>query len=118
MVVGPLAHEGVSYLKAAISDVSISRESLIHIDKKHFDITDFEIITMAYGLQNGLFISDIRKENCLIINYIYPDNRIRYKMVIKSAANGTELWVSTFHRLRERQTKALLSRGHIIKKHK
>lgn len=115
-VVGPLHQKGVAYLKSKINVVSLSRERLVHIDQ-HGGFTDFEIITIPFGLESGLFIADDKKHNHLIISYLYPDNDTRYKAVIKSANHGSELWVCTFHRMRPRQTKNLLVRGSIIKKH-
>ena len=78
---------------------------------------DFDIITIPYGLQKGLFIGDERFPHMVVVNYLYPDNLTRYKVVLKCARQGRELWISTFHRLRPRQTKSLLKRGIIIKAH-
>ena len=117
VVIGPLASEGVVHLRSSTDIVRLSRNSLIHIEERHGSITDFEIITIAYGLAKGMYISDSKRENHLIINYIYPDTGFRYKAAVKCANKGQELWVSTFHRLRPRQTKPLLKRGALIRPH-
>jgi hypothetical protein len=114
--VGPLHNKGVAYLNSRTSVVNISHEGILHIDE-HGGFTDFEIITIPFGLMNCLFIGDLQEPNRLIISYLYPDNNTRYKTVVKSANNGAELWVCTFHRMRKRQTKTLLKRGPIIKMH-
>ena len=113
--VGPLAAIGVDYLRALVSDVRLSRDVLLHIDKH--GMNDFDIITIPFGLQKGLFIGDERYPNMLVVNYLYPDSATRYKVVLKCAQQGRELWVSTFHRLRPRQMKSLLKRGIIVKTH-
>ena len=113
--VGPLAAIGVDYLRALVSDVRLSRDVLLHIDKH--GMNDFDIITSPFGLQKGLFIGDERYPNMLVVNYLYPDSATRYKVVLKCAQQGRELWVSTFHRLRPRQMKSLLKRGIIVKTH-
>lgn len=117
LFVGTLARAGVEFLRAKTVSVLISKDGLLHIDKQHDDITDFDVITMSFGLQRGLFIGDRSQPTHLIISYIYPDNSVRYKIVVKSALNGSELWISTFHRLRPRQTRTLLKRGLVIKPH-
>jgi hypothetical protein len=115
-VVGPIHDKGSEYLRSKTGLVSLSHERLLHIDK-HGRFTDFEIITIPFGLIHGLFICDVKRPNHLIISYLYPDNDTRYKTAVKSANHGAELWVCTFHRLRPRQTKDLLRRGPIVKRH-
>ena len=115
-IVGPLHDAGSSYLKSNTGLVALSHERLLHIDK-HGGFSDFEIITIPFGLMNGLIIGDDKNPKHLIISYLYPDNNVRYKTVIKSANNCSELWICTFHRLRPRQTRDLLKRGPIIKRH-
>ena len=115
--VGPLAPEGVAYLKAKTDIVRVIGSSVNHFFEKDRAISYFEIITMSYGLRHGLMIGDASKPNCLIINYISPNSSVRFKIAIKSANNFTELWISTMHRLRPRQTMALLKRGVIVRTH-
>jgi hypothetical protein len=116
-MVGDLAHEACDYLGSNTAIVSVTGESIRHFYARNRAITDFEIITMSYGLRHGLIIADSQKPNCVIINYVFPDTQKRYKIAVKSANNKTELWVSTFHRLRPRQSIALLKRGVIIRTH-
>lgn len=117
LAVGPLHKAGADYLKSTAGEVWISRERLLHIDNQHDGLSDFEIISMSFGLMNGLFVADEKRPNCLIISYVLPNQSRRYKIAIKSAAQGRELWVSTFHRTRPRQTRTLLTRGRVIKPH-
>ena len=116
-VVGPLAAQGVIFLQSNNPLVSITGERIAHIDASHQGISDVELLSMSYGLRHGLFIADSRKPDCLIVNYLEPGGIRRFKMAIKAVRHLNELWISTFHRLRPRQTKALLRRGVIIKKH-
>ena len=115
--VGPLADEGVAYLRSSTSIVRVCGERVRHFDDRQRSLTDFEIITMSYGLAHGLFIADDDNTHCLLVNYCYPDTGVRYKIAVKVANNYTELWVSTFHRLKPRQTIPLLKRGRIIRTH-
>jgi hypothetical protein len=116
VVVGPLNPIGVRYLTSSVVEVRLTHAQLLHIDK-HGGFSDFDIITIPFGLAEGLFIGDDLRKNHLIITYVYPDNLVRYKVVVKSARSGTELWLCTFHRMRRRQTKDLLKRGNIVKRH-
>ena len=115
--VGPLAPEGVRYLKTSTNMVRIIGSTLSHIFDRGRYISDFEIITMPFGLKHGLMIGELADPNCLIVNYIYVDTGIRYKVALKSANNNSEIWVSSMYRLRPRQTKPLLKRGVVIKNH-
>lgn len=115
--VGGLADEGCEYLASSTGIVNISGERLQHIMKDHKDLTEIDIISMSYGLQHGMFASDPRDSKCLVVTYVHPDTQVRYKIAVKCAAGGRELWVSSFHRMRKRQTSALLKRGKLIRKH-
>jgi|ERR1700722_3645162 hypothetical protein len=112
--VGPLNDIGISHLKSKTDDVRLTHKQLLHIDK-HGGIDDFGIIAIPFGLNYGMFIGEHASPNHLIITYVYPDNNIRYKAVVKTARGGEELWLCTFHRMRPRQTKDLLKRGYVVK---
>jgi hypothetical protein len=114
--VGPLDLIGVRYLKSQTEDVRLTHKQLLHIDK-HGGIDDFGIIAIPFGLSNGLFIGELKRLNHLIVTYVYHDNNVRYKAVVKAARGGEELWLCTFHRMRPRQTRDLLERGYVVKPH-
>jgi hypothetical protein len=116
--VGPLADAGCTYLQSSTADVRISGAGLAHILERRPDMTDLEVISMSYGLRQGLLVSERKNRNCLLVSYVHPDTNVRYKIAIKAAAGGQELWVSSFHRMRKRQTRALFDRGEIVQKHK
>ena len=116
-VVGPLAREGRLYLNCQATDVILAGDAMRHVAEVHADISDLDVISMSYGLRCGMYVTDNKRPHHLIIAYSHPDTQTRYKMIVKCTAEGRELWVSTFHRLRPRQTRALLSRGKILRNH-
>ena len=95
--VGPLDRIGVIHLRSKTNDVRLAHKTLLHIDE-HDGIDDFGIIAIPYGLSDGMFIGEHSAPNHLIITYVYPDNNIRYKAVVKTARGGEELWLCTFCR--------------------
>jgi hypothetical protein len=50
--------------------------------------------------------------------FCYQGPTRRYRAVIKIAKGGHELWFSTMHRTRPRQTKTLLKEAVIIRRHR
>jgi hypothetical protein len=77
----------------------------------------FDFIKLPIGLARGLVITDGRTPRSVVVCYVAPDSNVRHKVVVKATANGSELWVSTFHRTKPRQTRALLARGRVLKTH-
>lgn len=96
----------------------------IHIDKyilhkilmKGVSISD--VANMQNYLDVGLTILEKNRPNSFILSVQNTNQTSRYKAAFKVAQHGHEIWVSSFHETRPRQTKALIARGYIIRKHK
>jgi hypothetical protein len=117
-VVGYLASEGKSYLRAHwAAQVYLSRASLQKNIRKHPDVSMLEYLRLPIVIADGLIVTDRREPNCVVAVYNIPNSKVRYKAIVKCAAGGYDLWVTTFHRLKPRQTKALLKGGQILKTH-
>jgi len=63
-----------------------------------------------------MLIRETARNDSFVISYQAAKYRLKAAFVI--AAGGHEIWVSTLHRMRLRQIRALLKRGTIIRRHK
>lgn len=90
----------------------LSCSSLHHILQKHPDIRMLDMLCLPQMIKHGKWIGDRAKEACVI--YDHPETGTRYKSAIKAVGEGYETYLSTFHRLDERQHKSILKRGNVI----
>ncbi|WP_368465714.1 hypothetical protein [Hoeflea sp. TYP-13] len=100
---------------AQLDLVYLSSASLEHILEKHGDVEMLDLLVLPKLLETGLWIGD--RPNTCSIAFQHPDDGNRYISAIKSAADGYEHYITTFHRCGKRQTKSLLKRGPVLRKH-
>lgn len=115
--VGELAAEACQYLQSYTKLVRLHFMALHKIERKRHGATDSDFMTMDFGLRHGLMATDQKNPKEIVISYVLPDSATRWKIGVRSCADGLELWITTFHRMRKRQTRSLLKRGVIIKRH-
>jgi hypothetical protein len=96
--------------------VYLSKESLDHINLRHPDVTDFQLILTPFVLRYGLVLRETRRPNVYLCSYVgsHAENR-RYGLALKVAEPDREAYLTTFHRVHKRQTNAWLKRCEIIK---
>lgn len=99
-------------------NVTLSTASFLHIRGEHPDIelSEFEYLPLA--IANGLAIFENSRPNCVILSYQSPIPAKRFLVPIKCVNKGTEIFVSSFHRGRNRQTRSLLRRGEAVRLHR
>lgn len=99
-------------------EVKLARSTLNHIEKTHPDMFPDDILLLSDAIKGGLIIKEDRRPFHLSCAYQHPTiEKYRYIAGLKFAAGNHELWVSTFHRAKPRQTRSLLARGTILKRH-
>ena len=95
-------------------DVLIGREYARKIIDKHkLGYHHFSIIQLA--IDRGWCRLDFGK-----LQFLYEDNTrydTPFRLAIKAARQGTELWVATLHKCRRSQVTSLLSRGDVLRLH-
>ena len=97
--------------------VYIKGERLAHI-LNHPDMTEIEVLLIPNALAYGLLLQERDRPERLIACYQHPeDESKRYKAAVKVMDNGFEIWISTFHRTRRKQTKTLLARSIKLRDH-
>lgn len=99
-------------------EVWLSLVSYQHIREGHPDIPGNELTFIPEALTRGLVIFESNREHWASICYQSAAEGRRFTLAIKAAHNGKEIFLRSVHRMRERQTKALLKRGYILRKHK
>ena len=113
--VGHLPAEVQEHLGSQTNLVHLSSPSLIHMMAEHKDLTLFDFLAIPEMIAKGLWIADRASACC--ISYLSAHDGKHYKGAVKAAAEGCEHYISTFHRMGPRQTKALLKRGPELRPH-
>lgn len=113
--VGRLQHNIASYFNAHTIVVKIGRRELLHIRERHPDIFPDDILHLETAVHRGLLLQEDHRPNHLSCCYQHPINEgHRFIAGLKFAAGYHELWVSTFHRAKTRQTKRIIERSRAI----
>jgi hypothetical protein len=113
-----LLPEGVpTKLGIRIHEVFLSASSLEHIQKKHPDITLFDLLLTPFAIQKGLLIRLANKPSHVVICFEDEESQKRYCGTIKILKNGAEIYLLTFYSTHNRFTASLIKRGTIVKTH-
>jgi hypothetical protein len=113
--IGQIPRNVLSTLGWDMPWVYLSTESCIHIFEKHPDLQEFDVLALPAVINRGLLIREKHRSSCLVASYVHEGTR--YIATMKRAATY-EIWITTFHRSKPKQTKALLKRGEILRDHK
>ncbi|WP_319499297.1 hypothetical protein [uncultured Cohaesibacter sp.] len=113
--IGKLPQEVQLHLGSKMDNIYLSQASLIHILTEHQDVNLFELLIIPEMLLKGLWIAD--RPNWCCISFQCTEEDRRYKAAIKAADNGYEHYLTTFHKTSKRQTKSILKRGPVLRKH-
>ncbi len=116
--VGEIPYDIAIRLKLKNHNVYLSKLSLLHIFEEHADINRFTLLSIPFALRDGLLIQERKKPHIIVSSHLMEVTGKRHMTIMKITAEGTEIWVSTFHRAHARQTVALLKRGIILQSHK
>lgn len=116
--VGILPNKVAALLAIRNHNVYLSRSSLVHIQKNHPDIDFFRLLNLPFAIGSGLLVQEIARPHMLLSSYQVPNDDIRFVTAMKILKSGTEIWVSSFYRVKARQTKSILRRSKILQNHK
>jgi hypothetical protein len=103
------------HVNAKLGIVYLSSQSLSHIREKH-KVELMDMLCLPDMISSGLWIGEAHGRACVV--YSDPNTQRRYISAIKVANQGYEVFLTTFHLCRQRQTASLLKRGAILQKHK
>ena len=117
MIIGALhdpAHS--SAIGARTHAVLLSRDTIVKQEDRHPDIGFDDYRLIPYAIRYGLIVHESARPRHLMFVFDDPWGR-RYRVMIRSTTNGNEIYVTSCHKTRDRQTKALLSRGRDLRRH-
>lgn len=96
--------------------VYIGQTGLEHINLVHKDITDFELLHLPRLIAKGLIVHVEKDPRQVIVAYRADGNRI-YQSALKSAQSGTEIWVSSFYKVKPKRLEAITRQGKVLRRH-
>ena len=94
--------------------VLLSRDTIVKEKVRHPDIDFEQYCVLPDVVRFGLVVQEYSQQ--LVFCYEHHSGR-RYRAMVKATLAGHELYVTSFHRMRDRQTKAILKRGLILRRH-
>jgi|GEM_PF-4349836 len=112
---GEVPMEVAAKLNLLHPHVYMNRRGLRHIFAEHPDVIPYEILKVPLDLRDGLWLQEIRNPNVFIVSREDPEQRKRYMVVLKSYEKGSEMWVSSYYRVHEKQTTAHMRRCKILR---
>ena len=93
--------------------VLLSWDTVVKQKARHPDIGFEEYRIIPEVVRFGMVAQERSRE--LIFCYNHPDGR-RFRLTIKATFSG-EVFVTSFHRTKPHQTKAILARASLVRKH-
>ena len=106
-LIGQIPPKVISALGWDMPWVYLSSESCIHIFEEHPDLREFDVLALPAVINRGLLIRETHRPRCLVASYLHEETR--YIATMKRASS-CEIWITTFHRSKPKQTKALLKK--------
>lgn len=118
VVVGAVHHPALVRAIGApgVHAVLLSPDTIVKQRQQHPDIDIDDYCVAPDVLRFGLVLHLPAWPRQLTFCYQHHTGW-RYRLFVKSTMRGDELWVTSLHRTRQRQTKALLNRGRILRHH-
>ena len=89
----------------------------MHINKRHPDVSDFDLLIVPFAIRHGLILRERAKRNILLSCYQDPMSHKRYVAVMKVTSKQCEVWLDSFYRTAPRQTARLLKKTEKLKDH-
>ena len=105
--VGELRNDVRVALGLPLPDVHLSKPSLKHINEKHPDVTDFDLLHIPLAIRNGLLLREETKAAKLLAFYKVPEEERYFIAAFKLAQRGTEMWLDSFYRAKKNQHERL-----------
>ena len=116
--VGEVPYDIAIRLRLKNHNVYLVRETLVHILDDHPDINIGTLMFLPFAISDGLWVQERAKPYVVIASYISAGIKNRHMVIMKIAANNTEVWISSFYRARAHQTTSLLKKGIVLRGHK
>ena len=96
--------------------VNLGQSGLAHIARDHKDITDFDLLLIPLAIESGAIVHIKKDPRQVIVSYENRDGKF-YRCALKSASRATEVWVSSFYRIKPEQVPAIMRQGDLLRPH-
>jgi hypothetical protein len=117
IVVGELPNIIRLALRLRVPLVHFSHQSLKHVEQRHPDVRDLDLLLIPFVIRHGLILRQRRKRNVIIACYQQPMSHRRFLAAMKISDRGSEVWLDSFYRTRPRETARLLRGAEVLKHH-
>lgn len=117
IVVGELPNLIRLVLRLRVPLVHLSKHSLDHINQRHPEIADLDLLLLPFVLRHGMILRQTKKTKVLLAAYQQPMSHRRFLAVMKVVDKGSEVWLDSFYRTRPRETARLLRSSELLKSH-
>lgn len=104
-------------LRLRVPLVHLSNQSLRHIQARHPDITDLDLLLIPFVVRHGLILQMKNKRSIILACYQQPMSHRRYLAAMKVSSKGAEVWLDSFYRTRPRETARLMRKAEVLKRH-
>ena len=102
-------------IHATTHTVLLSKETVVKQKKEHPDLKNEDYWVIPDAIHHGLVIHERARPACLTICYNRREGE-RYMVALKGTNSGA-IFVTSFHKMRPRQTRSFLKRGNMLRQH-
>lgn len=102
LTVGNLPRPVADHLKAHPGIVFLRHIELKHILSDHTYILPYDVMHLTFAIESGAYYEDPKRKNAVTCLYHNQDSGRFYTVGIKTASNGSETWIATYHRAKDR----------------
>lgn len=102
-------------LNLRVPIVNFSKLTLDHINKKHPDITDTDLLLLPFVVRHGLILREKAKPSVLMAAYKDPMSDRHYLAAMKYTARACEVWLDSFYRTTPRKLKRTCRKCELLK---
>lgn len=101
--VGELPFVVAELLKLRVPIVHLSGQSLRHINNRHADISDFDMLLLPLVVRQGLILRERKKRNVILAVYRDETTTRTYVAAMKYTQRACEVWLDSFYRLKPKE---------------
>lgn len=96
--------------------IYLGQTGLAHINKQHPDITDLDLLNLPQAIALGMLIHVKKDSRQLLVGYRNGQRAI-YQSALKSAEKSTEIWVSSFYKVKPKRMRSMVRQGRLLRGH-
>lgn len=96
--------------------VYLGQSGLRHIAEEHPDVSDFDLLWIPLAIASGAIVNLNKSPRKVIVSYEAEPLKF-YRCALKSAHNGTEIWVDSFYRISPSRVATIMRSGALLREH-